>query len=85
MAKCQWANRQRPEHDAVSSFTVDITDPKTPVIKRVERVNEDDYQPPTPGSRRITPRSLAWGLVDDFQAAAFAVASRTASTMCGFT
>ena len=28
---------------AVYSFTVDITNPKTPVIKRVERVNEDDY------------------------------------------
>jgi len=32
-----------PNFMAVYSFTVDITDPKTPVIKRVERVNEDDY------------------------------------------
>jgi hypothetical protein len=28
---------------AVYSFTVDITDSKTPVIRRVERVNEEDY------------------------------------------
>lgn len=28
---------------AVYSFTVDITDPKTPVIKRIEPVNEEDY------------------------------------------
>ena len=32
-----------PNFWAVYSFTVDITDPKTPVIKRIERVNEDDY------------------------------------------
>ena len=32
-----------PNLMAVYSFTVDITDPKTPIIKRVERVNEDDY------------------------------------------
>jgi hypothetical protein len=30
-----------PNVMAVYSFTVDITDPKTPIIKRVERVNED--------------------------------------------
>ena len=28
---------------AVYSFTVDVTDPKTPIIRRVERVNEEDY------------------------------------------
>jgi len=32
-----------PNIMAVYSFTVDITDPKTPIIKRVERVSEDDY------------------------------------------
>ncbi len=32
-----------PNVMAVYSFTVDITDPKTPIIKRIERVNEDDY------------------------------------------
>jgi hypothetical protein len=32
-----------PSVMAVYSFTVDITDTKTPIIKRVERINEDDY------------------------------------------
>jgi hypothetical protein len=32
-----------PNIMAVYSFTVDITDPKTPIVKRVELVNEDDY------------------------------------------
>jgi hypothetical protein len=32
-----------PNFMAVYSFTVDIIDPKIPIIKRVERVNEDDY------------------------------------------
>jgi len=32
-----------PNFMAVYSFTVDITDPKTPIIRRVERINEDDY------------------------------------------
>jgi hypothetical protein len=32
-----------PNFMAVYSFTVDVSDPKTPIIKRVERVNEDDY------------------------------------------
>jgi hypothetical protein len=32
-----------PSVVAVYSFTVDITDPKTPIIKRVELINEDDY------------------------------------------
>ena len=32
-----------PNFMAVYSFTVDISDPKTPIIKRVECVNEDDY------------------------------------------
>ena len=32
-----------PNIMAVYSFTVDITDPNTPIIKRVERVSEDDY------------------------------------------
>ena len=32
-----------PNMMAVYSFMVDITDPKTPIIKRVERVDDDDY------------------------------------------
>jgi hypothetical protein len=32
-----------PNFMAVYSFTVDITDPKTPIVRRVERINEDDY------------------------------------------
>ena len=32
-----------PNFMAVYSFTVDITDPKTPIVGRVERVIEDDY------------------------------------------
>lgn len=32
-----------PSFMAVYSFTVDITDPKTPIVKRVERVKEDEY------------------------------------------
>lgn len=32
-----------PSFMAVYSFTVDITDPKTPIVRRVERINEDDY------------------------------------------
>ena len=32
-----------PNVMAVYSFTVDITDPKTPIVGRVERVIEDDY------------------------------------------
>jgi hypothetical protein len=32
-----------PNFMAVYSFTVDITDPKTPLVRRVERINEDDY------------------------------------------
>ena len=32
-----------PNIMAVYSFTVDITDPKTPIIRRVERSNEADY------------------------------------------
>lgn len=32
-----------PNFSAVYSFSVDISNPKTPVIKRVELVSEDDY------------------------------------------
>lgn len=32
-----------PSVMALYSFTVNITDPKTPIIERVERINEDDY------------------------------------------
>ena len=32
-----------PNFMAVYSFTVDITDPRTPIVKRVERINENNY------------------------------------------
>lgn len=34
---------ESPGFWAVYSFTVDISDPKTPMVRRVELVNEDDY------------------------------------------